>query len=232
ARATSLDSLRGIEGDAAAMYFSVFPHLFTDHDPEVTMSGCSRPPPLDPVNALLSFLYVLLVHDCRSALESFGLDAQCGFLHRDRPGRPSLALDLMEEFRAYFADRLALTLFNRRQITAKVFDYKENGAVLLKDTSSKEVLVTYHVATTTREGQRRLRHVAKACLDYGQRVQNFVFECEVDPARLATMNARLLGIVDLKTDSLRFYHLGSNWHHRVEHHGGREGYDIDGPLIC
>ena len=94
------------------------------------------------------------------------------------------------------------------------------------------ILVTYDVATATREGQRRLRHVAKACLDYGQRVQNSVFECEVDPAQLATMKARLLGIVDLKTDSLRFYHLGINWHHRVEHHGAKEGYDIDGPLIC
>lgn len=142
-RATSLDSLRGIEGDAAAMYFSVFPHLLTNHDPEVTMTGRSRRPPLDPVNALISFLYVLLMHDCRSALESCGLDAQCGFLHRDRPGRPSLALDLMEEFRAYFADRLALTLFNRRQITAKDFDYRESGAVVLKEASRKTVLVAW-----------------------------------------------------------------------------------------
>lgn len=94
------------------------------------------------------------------------------------------------------------------------------------------VLVTYDVATTTREGRRRLRQVAKACLDYGQRVQNSVFECKVDPAQLATMKARLLGLIDPKTDSLRFYHLGSNWHHRVEHHGANEGYDVDGPLIC
>ena len=143
ARATSLDTLRGIEGDAAATYFSVFPPLLTNHDPGVTMTGRSRRPPLDPVNALLSFLYVLLMHDCRSALESCGLDAQCGFLHRDRPGRPSLALDLMEEFRAYFADRLALTLFNRRQITAKDFDYRESGAVLLKEASRKAVLIAW-----------------------------------------------------------------------------------------
>jgi len=142
-RATSLDSLRGIEGDAAAMYFSVFPHLLTNHDPGVTMSGRSRRPPLDPVNALLSFLYVLLMHDCRSALESCGLDSQCGFLHRDRPGRPSLALDLMEEFRAFFADRLALTLFNRGQITSKDFEYRESGAVVLKEASRKTVLIAW-----------------------------------------------------------------------------------------
>jgi CRISPR-associated protein Cas1 len=142
-RATTLDTLRGIEGDSAAAYFAVFPHLLTNHDPEITISGRSRRPPLDPVNALLSFLYALLMYDCRSALESCGLDAQCGFLHRDRPGRPSLALDLMEEFRAFFADRTALSLFNRQQITSKDFDIKENGAVLLKDDSRKKVLTAW-----------------------------------------------------------------------------------------
>ena len=142
-RATSLETLRGIEGDSAAGYFAVFPHLLINHDPAVTISGRSRRPPLDPVNALLSFLYALLMHDCRSALESCGLDPQCGFLHRDRPGRPSLALDLMEEFRAFLADRTALSLFNRQQITAKDFDTKENGAVLLKDDSRKKVLTAW-----------------------------------------------------------------------------------------
>jgi CRISPR-associated protein Cas1 len=142
-RATALDTLRGIEGDSAAAYFAVFTHLLTNHDPEIRISGRSRRPPLDPVNALLSFLYVLLMHDCRSALESCGLDAQCGFLHRDRPGRPSLALDLMEEFRAFLADRTALSLINRQQITPKDFDIKENGAVLLKDDSRKRVLTAW-----------------------------------------------------------------------------------------
>jgi CRISP-associated protein Cas1 len=142
-RATSLDSLRGIEGDAAAGYFAVFPHLLTNHDPAITINGRSRRPPLDPVNALLSFLYVLLMHDCRSALESCGLDSQCGILHRDRPGRPSLALDLMEEFRCFLADRTALSLFNRQQITLKDFEIKENGAVLLKEDSRKKVLVAW-----------------------------------------------------------------------------------------
>ncbi|MFT3990797.1 MAG: type I-C CRISPR-associated endonuclease Cas1c [Luteolibacter sp.] len=142
-RATTLDSLRGIEGDSAAAYFSTFTHLLTNQDPGITLTGRSRRPPLDPVNALLSFLYVLLMHDCRSALESCGLDAQCGFLHRDRPGRPSLALDLMEEFRAYLADRTALSLFNRQQLTLKDFDLKENGAVLLKEDSRKKVLTAW-----------------------------------------------------------------------------------------
>lgn len=143
ARATTLDSLRGIEGDAAAAYFAAFPHLLVNHDPAITIKGRSRRPPLDPVNALLSFLYSLLMHDCRSALESCGLDPQCGFLHRDRPGRPSLALDLMEEFRSFLADRVALTLFNRRQLTASDFSVEESGAVLLKEDSRKAVLVAW-----------------------------------------------------------------------------------------
>lgn len=142
-RATTLDALRGIEGDSAAAYFATFPHLLTNHDPAIIMRGRSRRPPLDPVNALLSFLYVLLSHDCRSALESCGLDPQCGFLHRDRPGRASLALDLMEELRAFLADRTALSLLNRQQITLKDFEIKENGAVLLKEDSRKKVLVAW-----------------------------------------------------------------------------------------
>ena len=142
-QATALDSLRGIEGDAATFYFAVFQDLLVNHDPSLSMSGRSRRPPLDPVNALLSFLYSLLMHDCRSALESCGLDAQCGFLHRDRPGRPSLALDLMEEFRAFLADRTALTLLNRRQITASDFKTEESGAVLLKEDSRKTVLIAW-----------------------------------------------------------------------------------------
>lgn len=142
-RTTTLDSLRGVEGDAAAAYFSAFPALMVNHDPAVAMSGRSRRPPLDPVNALLSFVYSLLMHDCRSALESCGLDSQCGFLHRDRPGRPSLALDLMEEFRAFLADRTVLSLFNRRQLDLGDFEVKESGAVLLREDARKKVLTTW-----------------------------------------------------------------------------------------
>ena len=142
-RCESLDSLRGIEGDAAAVYFAAFPHLMTHEDPELVLKGRSRRPPLDPVNALLSFLYTLLMHDCRSALESCGLDAQCGFLHRDRPGRPSLALDLMEEFRPVLADRMALTLMNRRQIGGGDFERQESGACVLKEAARKTVLTAW-----------------------------------------------------------------------------------------
>jgi CRISPR-associated protein Cas1 len=140
-RATTLESIRGIEGDAAAIYFAVFNHLIVLPSPGcMQLKGRTRRPPLDPVNALLSFHYALLAHDCRSALESVGLDPQCGFLHRDRPGRPSLALDLMEELRPVFAERGAITLINRQQITESDFDHKENGAVLLRDDSRKTVL--------------------------------------------------------------------------------------------
>jgi CRISPR-associated protein Cas1 len=135
---TDLDSLRGVEGEAAAYYFAAFPALLTNTS--FAFDGRNRRPPTDPINALLSFLYNLLTHDCRSALESCGLDAQCGFLHRDRPGRPSLALDLMEEFRPIFADRAALTLINRQQIQAKDFETKENGAVYLREDVRKVVL--------------------------------------------------------------------------------------------
>lgn len=93
------------------------------------------------------------------------------------------------------------------------------------------VLVTYDVSTVTPAGRSRLRRVAKACLDYGQRVQNSVFECKVDPAQLVALRARLLELIEPKTDSVRFYHLGSNWHHKVEHHGAKGGFDVDGPLV-
>lgn len=93
------------------------------------------------------------------------------------------------------------------------------------------VLVSYDVATTTSEGRRRLRRVAKACLDYGQRVQYSVFECVVDPEQWTRLRLRLLDEYDSGEDSLRFYFLGSNWHHRVEHHGARPSVDMEGPLV-
>jgi CRISPR-associated protein Cas1 len=132
ARTTSLDSLRGVEGESAAAYFATFNHLITIDDPAFTLKGRTKRPPLDRCNALLSFLYVLLAHDCRSACETVGLDPQSGFLHQPRPGRHSLALDLMEEFRPLFADRLALSLINRQQIRADDFDIQEGGAVFVK----------------------------------------------------------------------------------------------------
>src|SRR5690606_13275408 len=138
-----IDVLRGLEGEAAQAYFGVFDHLIRVPDPALHFSGRSRRPPLDAVNALLSFLYTLLVHDCRSALESVGLDPAVGFLHRDRPGRPSLALDLMEELRPVLADRLALSLLNRRQLRARDFRFADGGAVLLTDDARKLVLTAW-----------------------------------------------------------------------------------------
>lgn len=139
----STDSLRGMEGDAAKLYFSVFDHLIRSPDAELRFSGRSRRPPLDPINALLSFLYTLLTHDCRSAAETVGLDPAVGFLHRDRPGRPSLALDLMEELRPILVDRLVLSLVNRRQLRAGDFDTQDSGAVTLTDDARKQVLTAW-----------------------------------------------------------------------------------------
>jgi len=136
----SVDSLRGLEGDAAHVYFDAFDALIVAAKDEFQFTQRSRRPPLDPVNALLSFLYTLLTHECAAALESVGLDPAVGFLHADRPGRPSLALDLVEEFRAPFADRIALSLINRRQIQAKHFERTASGAIWLNTAGRKEVL--------------------------------------------------------------------------------------------
>lgn len=139
----TLERLRGSEGEAAHLYFSVFDHLIRSPEAEMRWTVRSRRPPRDAVNAILSFLYTLLTHDCRSALEGVGLDPAAGFLHRDRPGRPSLALDLMEELRPVLADRLALSLINRRQLQARDFRREENGAVLLSDDGRKTLLTAW-----------------------------------------------------------------------------------------
>lgn len=139
----ALDVLRGLEGEAAQSYFGVFDHLIRVPDLEMRFHGRSRRPPLDAVNALLSFLYTLLTHDCRSALESVGLDPAVGFLHRDRPGRPSLALDILEEFRPLLADRVALSLINLKQLSSKDFRKMDTGAVLLTDDARRVVLTAY-----------------------------------------------------------------------------------------
>ncbi|MEA3415592.1 MAG: type I-C CRISPR-associated endonuclease Cas1c [Thermodesulfobacteriota bacterium] len=138
-----LNSMRGIEGDAAHVYFKVFDHLITSQKEDFSFQDRNRRPPLDNVNCLLSFLYTLVMHDVRSALESVGLDPAVGFLHRDRPGRPGLALDLMEEFRPFIADRLTLSLINLSQVQKKGFKKSESGAVLMDDEARKTVLVAY-----------------------------------------------------------------------------------------
>ncbi len=141
--ATDCNAIRGFEGMAAAEYFGVFNHLIIERKEDFVFKDRNRRPPLDPVNALLSFIYTLLSHDVRSALETVGLDPAVGFLHRDRPGRPGLALDLMEEFRPVIADRLVLSLINRRQVEAKGFKRAESGAVVMDDATRKTVLVEY-----------------------------------------------------------------------------------------
>jgi len=141
--ASDVATLRGIEGEAALVYFGVFDAMIRVGDGAFAFRGRSRRPPLDRINALLSFLYAMLGHDCRSALESVGLDPQVGFLHADRPGRASLALDLMEELRPILADRLAISLINRRQIGADDFTIEDGGAVLLKEEARRTVLVAW-----------------------------------------------------------------------------------------
>lgn len=141
--ARTLDSVRGLEGEAARSYFGVFNNLIFAQNEDFFFSERSRRPPLDNMNALLSFLYTLLVHDVTSALETVGLDPAVGYLHRDRPGRPGLALDIMEEFRPYLADRLALTLVNLKQISGKRFKKTETGAVVMDDETRKELITAY-----------------------------------------------------------------------------------------
>ena len=138
-----LETVRGKEGDAARRYFGVFDHLIIAQKKSFFFRERSRRPPLDNINALLSFLYTLLVHDATAALEGVGLDPSVGFLHRDRPGRPGLALDMMEELRPFLADRLALSLVNLQQVKGKGFRKTETGAVMMNDETRKEVLIAY-----------------------------------------------------------------------------------------
>lgn len=160
-RAATLDEVRGIEGDAARRYFEAFPRMIRVRD-GFPMAGRSRRPPLDPVNALLSFLYAILVHDCAAALTCAGLDPSVGFLHVDRPGRPSLALDLMEEFRPLIADRLVLALINRRQVAPAGFAVREGGAVEMDEKTRKAVLAAYQ--------ERKQEEVRHPLLDQKTRV--------------------------------------------------------------
>lgn len=142
-RTEDLETLRGTEGEIARVYFSVFDRLITAQKKDFCFNGRTRRPPTDNVNALLSFVYTLLARDCACALEAVGLDPQCGFLHADRPGRDSLALDVMEEFRAFVADRLVLSLINLKQVSAKGFKQNPAGGVEMDDETRKTVLTAY-----------------------------------------------------------------------------------------
>ncbi|MEE4210996.1 MAG: type I-C CRISPR-associated endonuclease Cas1c [Parvularcula sp.] len=153
AEAEAIDIIRGFEGEAANVYFGVFDAMLHAAPATLRFGGRSRRPPLDRFNALLSFLYAMLGHDCRSALEGVGLDPQVGFLHTDRPGRASLALDLMEELRPVLADRLALTLINRGQIKSRHFVIDAGGAVSMTEDGRKQVLIAWQDRK-----KRELRH--------------------------------------------------------------------------
>ncbi|MFO8008484.1 MAG: type I-C CRISPR-associated endonuclease Cas1c [Candidatus Brocadiia bacterium] len=140
---TALDEVRGIEGEAARTYFGVLDTMIRPHAEKLSFCGRVRRPPTDPVNSLLSFLYAILVHDCAAAAEGVGLDPQVGFLHAPRPGRPALALDLMEELRPVLADRLTLTLLNRRQLKPEDFERRQGGAVHIADDARRTVLKAF-----------------------------------------------------------------------------------------
>ena len=139
----SKDQLRGYEGEAASIYFGVFDQLILQQKKDFIFTGRNRRPPLDPVNAMLSFVYTLLTNMVTSALESVGLDPYVGYLHVDRPGRASLSLDLVEELRAVMADRFVLSLINRKMVTGKNFSRQENGAILMDDEFRKRVLMEW-----------------------------------------------------------------------------------------
>ncbi len=136
-------ALRGIEGAAADAYFTVFESLITVNDPEFRFKSRSRRPPMDPVNAMLSFAYTILTNEMTAALESVGLDPAVGFLHTDRPGRVSLSLDLLEEFRSFLADRLVLSLINLKQVVPSDFEYSRDGAVKMSDKARKTLLTAW-----------------------------------------------------------------------------------------
>jgi len=136
----NLEQLRGYEGEAASQYFSVFDDLILQQKESFYFRNRNKRPPLDNVNAMLSFVYTLLAHDVAAALETVGLDPYVGFLHRDRPGRVSLALDLMEELRSVYADRFVISLINKREVNASGFTQKENGAVIMDDDTRRTIL--------------------------------------------------------------------------------------------
>lgn len=174
AAAADLDALRGVEGEAARTYFGAINSMVrADLRASFKLDGRSRRPPRDRFNALLSYLYTMLTHDCRSAAESVGLDSQFGFLHALRPGRPALALDLMEEFRSVLADRLALTLINRGQLKPDDFRVTEGGGVLLADDARRKISIAWQ-----EKKQETLTHS--------------LLETEVPFGLLAQIQARLL----------------------------------------
>jgi len=153
AQSENLEQLRGVEGEAASQYFRVFDDLILQQKESFYFHNRNKRPPLDNVNAMLSFVYTLLAHDVAAALETVGLDPYVGFLHRDRPGRVSLALDMMEELRPVYADRFVISLINKREVNATGFTKKENGAVIMEDDTRKTILRAWQIIK-----QERITH--------------------------------------------------------------------------
>ena len=282
------DGILGTEGNGAKAYFDVFDSLILHQKDDFCFAMRSKRPPLDRVNAMLSFLYTIFTREYAAALESVGLDSYMGFYHSLRPGRESLACDLVEEGRC-IVERFVLTLINLKIIKPEDFDVQLSGAVFLNDGGRKKVLskwqekkrtdmihpylkekipmgllpyvqsmllakfvrgeideypcylakevilmmtlVSYDVSTVDAAGRKRLRKVAKECVNYGQRVQNSVFEVDVDYGTFLKLKDLLMKSIDEEQDSLRFYYLGNNWKRRVEHIGAKETYDPEGSLI-
>lgn len=283
----AVDTMRGMEGAAANVYFAHFDQMIAGNSGGFRFETRSRRPPRNEVNAVLSFTYMLLTREIQSALETVGLDPSAGYLHTLRPGRPSLALDMIEELRAPLCDRFVMSLFNRGQLSDKDFE-KGEEAVLLNDRGRRTLLsswqkrkqeeithpffgrensyrddslcpsnaacqsvawrsgcvsalclevrrmmlvVAYDVDTTTPEGAKRLRKVAKLCERYGMRVQNSVFEVLVDPAQLAQLKAGIQKVIQSETDSVRFYRLGSNYKPKIEVIGRTSPIEAGEPLL-
>ena len=166
-QAGALNALRGAEGMGGATYFGVFTLFLKQQREDFTFANRSRRPPREHINCLLSFLYALVRHDCIAALTSIGLDSFVGFLHADRPNRPALALDLMEEFRPWLADRLAVTLINRQQIGQEHFRVREGGAVEFTDAGRKAVITSYQ--------QRKQEKLTHPLLEQEFRIAQFPF---------------------------------------------------------
>ena len=283
----NLDTLRGIEGENAKAYFNSFSHMVKSNKIVFQMVTRTRRPPRDRLNALLSFLYALLQTTCKSACESVGLDPQVGFLHALRPGRPALALDLMEEFHPAIADKLALTLINRNQITSEDFKVFPGGAVYLTETGRKKVLIefekhkqktithkftekkensvsfptpklssppdtyeetstptrpisadkkteilVYHdISTKTKNGEQRLRKIAKICEGFSQRVQKSVFECITKENEKEILITQLNNTINKEEDTLHIYQLREP-HHKYTHILGKKNRaDLHSPII-
>jgi CRISPR-associated protein Cas1 len=166
-QAGALDRLRGAEGMGAVTYFGVFSLFLKQQREDFGFAGRNRRPPRDRINCLLSFLYAVVRHDCIAALTSVGLDPFVGFLHAERPNRPALALDLMEEFRAWLADRLAVTLVNRQQVGPEHFRVREGGAVEFTDAGRKLVITAYQ--------QRKQETLTHPLLEQEFRIAQFPF---------------------------------------------------------